>query len=368
MDFELTDEQAMLREASRSMLADRTTIDRTHVDRGDDPYDEALWQLGCELGWTGLAVPDRFGGTGQGLAELVLVAEELGRAAAPNPFVPTTLTSRALARGGNAAAQAALLPGLAEGTVASVALDEPGRTGRPQDIGTTAQLVDGAYRVTGRKCAVQHARQAWWVLVSAVLGDRLALLLVDLEDPRVRVRRQEVLDLTRSFHEVTFDDVVVPADRLIDDDPAAVQLLTDDAAVLTAADALGAMEQMLSLTVGHVTTRHQFDRPIGSFQAVKQATATMAIDVHATRAAVHYAAMAIDADAPDATRAAAAAASFAGTAATRVAGWALQLHGGIGFTWEHDLHLYLRRATVDAALHGGAAVHDDRLVGLLQTT
>jgi alkylation response protein AidB-like acyl-CoA dehydrogenase len=124
------------------------------------------------------------------------------------------------------------------------------------------------------------------------------------------------------------------------------------------------MERLLALTVGHVGVRVQFGRPIGSFQAVKQKCATMAVHVHGTRAATHYAAMAADAGAPDAPRAACAAAAYASAVAGEVAGEALQLHGGIGFTWEHDLHLYLRRATVDAALHGDAAVHREHLCGL----
>lgn len=366
MDFELTDEQAMLREASREMLADRLTIDRTLVDRGADPYDAELWRVGCDLGWTGLAVPERFGGTEQGLAELVLVAEEIGRAAAPNPFMATALVARAVARGGSAALPAAVLPALADGTAATLAMAEPGGSGRPEDTGAHAIPTAGGYRLTGAKTAVQDADNARWLLVTATIADRVGLLLVDQDDPGVRIRRQHGLDLTRSFCEVSFDDVAVPADRLLDGGPAAVRMLVGAAGVLTAADALGAMERMLAMTVEHVSTRRQFDRPIGTFQAVKHAAASMAIDVHATRAAVHYAAMAADAAAPDADRAAAAATSFAGTAARRVAGWALQLHGGIGFTWEHDLHLYLRRATVDAVLHGDPTVHDDRLVTLLQ--
>jgi alkylation response protein AidB-like acyl-CoA dehydrogenase len=310
-------------------------------------------------------VPERFGGTEQGLVELVLVAEELGRAAAAGPFVPTALVARAVGRAGSAAVQAAVLPNLAEGgAAATLALAEPGASGRRPAVAVCA-TADG-YTLSGTKTAVQDAERARWLLVTALVADEPALLLVDAAAPGVSIRRQQGMDLTRAFCEVRFADVVVAADRLLGGGPAEVALLLDAAAVLTAADALGAMEHLLALTVGHVTTRRQFDRPIGSFQAVKQAAATMAIDVHATSAAVQYAAMAADAVAPDAARSAAAAAAFVGPAARRVAGWALQLHGGLGFTWEHDLHLYLRRATVDAVLHGDPTAHDDRLVTLLQ--
>ena len=270
MDFELSDEQVMLREASRDMLADRVTIDRERVDAGADPFDADLWRLGCGLGWTGLAVPEPYGGTEQGLAELVLVSEELGRAAAAGPFVPSALVARAVARSGTAALRAQVLPALADGAAAAtLALAEPGRSGLPEDIGTVARPADGGYVLDGVKTAVQDAGNVRLILVTALLGQEPVLLLVDAAAPGVRIRRQECLDLTRAFCEVRFDGVAVPGDRLLDGGSPAVQLLLDAACVLTAADALGAMERMLALTVEHVCTRRQFGRPIGTFQAVK---------------------------------------------------------------------------------------------------
>ncbi|GLY38937.1 acyl-CoA dehydrogenase [Amycolatopsis sp. NBRC 101858] len=365
MDFELNAEQLMLREASRRMLAERAPLDREHIDRGETVSVPGLWQLGVELGWTGLAVPEGYGGTGQGLTELILVAEELGRAAAPGPFVPTALVALAVSRAHGAALRAEVLPELAEGTAATWAFAEPGRAWAPEEIGTTARAVDGGFVLDGVKSVVQDAADARWLLVTALAGTETATLLVDRSAPGVSIRRHQAMDPTRTFHEVRFEGVLVPAERLVDSGADASRRLLDDASILTAADALGVMERLLTLTVDHVSARVQFGRPIGSFQAVKQACASMAMDVQATRAATYYAAMAADAGAPDAARAACAAASQAGSAARRVAGHALQLHGGIGFTWEHDLHLYLRRAMVDAALHGDPAQHDERLCGLL---
>lgn len=367
MDFELSDEQAMLREASRDMLSTRTPLDRARADQDPEVLDPELWRLGSELGWIGLAVPDEHGGTGQGLAELVLVAEELGRAGSPDPFLPAALVALAIARDGDPALRAEVLPALANGTASATwAVAEPGRAWTPEALSAVARPTAGGYMLDGVKSAVQGAESARWLLVTALLDGEPRSLLVDRDAPGVSIREQEALDLTRTFHEVRIDDVAVPAGRLLGGGSAAVRHLLDDASVLVAADALGAMERMLTLTVEHVSTRVQFGRAIGSFQAVKQACASMALDAHATRAATHYAAMAADAGAPDSARAACAAASYAGGAAHRVAGQALQLHGGIGFTWEHDLHLHLRRATVDAVLYGDAAVHDDRLCDLLQ--
>jgi alkylation response protein AidB-like acyl-CoA dehydrogenase len=366
VDFELSDEQAMLREATRAMLRDRAPVDRSRVDVGADPFDAEVWRLGGELGWTGLAVDEELGGTGQGLVELVLVAEEWGRAAVSGPFLPTAVVAYAVSHGGTPALRAEVLPLLAEGGVAATwALAEPGRTTGPRDVATTARREGADLVLDGVKAAVQDAEHCRWLLVTALPAGEPVSVLVDRETPGVELRRSTVLDVTRSFSDVHLTGVRVPADRALDGAAESLDRLYDAAAVLTAADALGAMEHMLELTVAHASTRVQFGRPIGSFQAVKQACATMAMEVHATRAATHYAAMAIDAEAPDAARAAAAAASYASGAARRVAGSALQTHGGIGFTWEHDLHLYLRRATVDAVLFGDAAVHDERLCALL---
>jgi alkylation response protein AidB-like acyl-CoA dehydrogenase len=201
--------------------------------------------------------------------------------------------------------------------------------------------------------------------VTALEDGAPAGYLVDRDAPGVTVRRQQTLDLTRSFAEVRLDDVRVPPARRLGGGAAAVRRLLDDASVLLAAETLGTLERMLELTVEYVRVRVQFGRPLGSFQAVKQACATMAMQVQGARAATYYAAMAADAGAADAERAACVAASYTSGVAGDIAGWALQLHGGIGFTWEHDLHLFLRRAKSDAVLHGDAAVHRARLTGLV---
>jgi alkylation response protein AidB-like acyl-CoA dehydrogenase len=368
VDFELSDEQAMLRAATRDLLAAHCPITavRSRAERGDDiaPH---LWRLGCDLGWTGVMLPEEHGGAAQGLVELVLVAEEFGRAAAPGPFLPTAIVGSALARSGQVELQARILPALAAGTAAATwAFAEPGAPWTLDGVRATARRAapDRTVVLDGVKTAVQDAASATWILVTARLDGAPTSFLVDRDSAGVTIRRQEVLDPTRSFYEVTLDHVVVAADRELLDGPGTQRLL-HDAAVANAADTLGAIDRMLELTVEHVGTRVQFGRPIGTFQAVKHKCATMALLVHATRAATHYAAMAADAGASDAARAACAAAAHAGTAAQDVAGEALQLHGGIGFSWEHDLHLFLRRATVDSMLHGGPAVHHDQLCELL---
>jgi len=369
VDFELNDEQAMLREASRDLLTDRASVAVLRGQLDDDAeVDPALWRLAADLGWPGLLVPEEHGGSGQGLIELAIVAHELGRALARGPFLPTSVVARGLVRGGSAALQADVLPVLAEGSAwATWAFAEPGMPWTPEGLRASARS-DGDHLVlSGTKTAVQDADGARWLLVTAVEDGRPASFLVDRNAPGLTVRRQRTLDLTRTFCEVRLDDVRVPVPRRLGGGAAEVQRLLDDTSVLSSAETLGTLERMLELTVEYVRTRVQFGRPIGSFQAVKQACATMAMQVQGVRAVSYSAAMAADAQTADATQAACVAASYTSAVAGDVAGSALQLHGGIGFTWEHDLHLYLRRATADGILHGDAAVHRERLCSLVES-
>ena len=354
MDFELTEEQAALREVSRSMLAVSCPpqLVRSLAAAGTD-VDDKLWQRGTELGWTGLAVPEEHDGAGQGLVELCLVAEELGRAAAPGPFADSALAGLALARLGGA--KPGLLAALASGELkASLACHGP-VTGR----------YDGDELVlSGRAGAVQSAAAADWflVLVSGDAGHRL--VLVDRASAAVEPRR--TLDETRRWYDVVLDGVRVRAADVVSADDTKIQWLTDAAAVLSAADSLGAGERLLEMTVGYVKVREQFGRPLGSFQSVKHKVADMLTTLKGARAATYYAAMALDAGVADATVAASVAKAFTAEGVAALAGEALQTHGGIGFTWEHDLHLYLRRVKVNEMLYGAPAEHYERIVALLE--
>lgn len=369
VDFELSDEQAMLREASRNLLHNKFPRERVRelLDT-DHEVDSGLWRLGTGLGWTGLALPPEHDGSGQGLVELAIVAEELGRALARGPFLTTAVVGSAVMRGGSQALQAAVLPRLAGGNRATWAFAEPRAPWTLAGISATAEPDGDGFVLTGTKTAVQDAAGAHWLLVTALLDGRPTSFLLDRNTPGLTIRRQRVLDLTRTFHEVRLDGVRVPRGRRLDGDATDVQRLLDDAAVLGCAESVGVMDRLLEMTVEHTTARVQFGRPIGSFQAVQHAAADSAIDAHGARAATYYAAMAADAGAPDASRAACVAASHVSAVLGAAAGRALQLHGGIGFTWEHDLHLYLRRAKVDEVLHGSAAVHRERLTRLIDAT
>jgi alkylation response protein AidB-like acyl-CoA dehydrogenase len=353
VDFELTEEQAALREVSRGLLAVNCPppLVRSLAVAGQDT-DDKLWQRGAELGWTGLAVPEELDGAGQGVVELCLVAEELGRAAAPGPVIDSALTALALARAGR---RAELARSLAAGEVkASVA-----------HHGAVTGLQDGGELVlSGRATAVQAAASVEWLLVTVAVGvgDR-RLVLVD-RSSSASVQPRRTLDETRRWYDVVLDGVRVAAADVVSADEAEVGWLADAGAVLTAADSLGVGERLLEMTVGYVKVREQFGRPIGSFQSVKHKVADMLTTLKGARAATYYAAMALDAGVADAAAASSVAKAFAGEGVATLAGEALQTHGGIGFTWEHDLHLYLRRAKVNEVLYGAAAEHYERLVAL----
>jgi len=354
VDFELTEEQAALREVSRGLLAVNCPpqLVRSLAAAGQDT-DDKLWQRGAELGWTGLAVPEELDGAGQGVVELTLVAEELGRAVAPGPFADSALTALALARAG---CRAELVRSLAVGEVkASVA-----------HHGAVVGSWDGDELVlSGRATAVQAAASADWLLVTVAIdhGDR-RLVLVDRSSSSASVEPRRTLDETRRWYDVALDGVRVAGSDVITADEAEAGWLADAGAVLTAADSLGVGERLLEMTVGYVKVREQFGRPIGSFQSVKHKVADMLTTLKGARAATYYAAMALDAGVADAAAASSVAKAFTGEGVAALAGEALQTHGGIGFTWEHDLHLYLRRAKVNEVLYGAAAEHYERLVAL----
>jgi alkylation response protein AidB-like acyl-CoA dehydrogenase len=352
VDFELTEEQAALREVSRSMLAVSCPpqLVRSLANAGQD-VDDKLWQRGAELGWIGLAVPEEHDGAGQGLVELCLVAEELGRAAAPGAFLDSALIALVLARRG----QDELVRALAEGGL-KASLAHHGSVAGSYDAD---ELV-----LSGRATAVQAAAAADWLLVTAASDQGTRLVLVDRARASVEPRR--TLDETRRWYDVVLDGVRVSAADVLTADETEIQWLTDACAVLTAADSLGVGERLLDMTVGYVKVREQFGRPLGSFQSVKHKVADMLTTLKGARAATYYAAMALDAGVADATVASSVAKAFTGEGVAALAGEALQTHGGIGFTWEHDLHLYLRRAKVNEVLFGAAAEHYERLVALLE--
>ena len=348
--------------------------------RKTPPATPADWALFASAGWLGLEVPAFLDGADATFAEVAVIAQELGRAAAAGPYLGAIVlgvgalrelppcagrdTLLRQAANGDALGVAVLADGSADGAVGAGPAGERGRTETAAPF-RLERAADG-WRLHGHAAFVPDAARATRLLVLAREGADGEPVIVDI-DPRasgLRVAPQPVLDETRSFALVTADGAEVAEGsvwRFAADPRAAAARLLDRAAVAVACDSLGLAEAMLDATVAYARVREQFGRPIGSFQAVKHACADMLVAVAVSRELVSAAVAALASGAPDAGVAASMAKAYACGAALDVAGKAMQLHGGIGYTWESGIHVYLKRAALNRALFGSPAAHRQRL-------
>ncbi|MCV7196159.1 acyl-CoA dehydrogenase family protein [Mycobacterium angelicum] len=342
MNLELTDEQVALRDTLRRFLSEKASISGHVRALLDDPTGStgAVWRGLADLGATGLLVPAEYGGAGMTMVEAGVVAEELGAALYPGPWLSSAVAAvRALARFG--AKAPGLLTGIADGTtIATVALDQAAGTSRAVGI-----------VLTGALSAVPDAAAADVLLVLAETAGDTALFAVDTSAPGVSVTSERGIDQTRKEFRVELDGVA--AQRLADAPPDAVAALADDVLIARAADALGAARAVLHLAVDYAKVRKQFGQAIGSFQAIQHLCVDMYETVELARSGVIHALWAADeADPAERHLASVRAKAFSGRLAT-VADTAIQVFGGIGYTWEHDAHLYLKRLLGWSAFRGG---------------
>jgi alkylation response protein AidB-like acyl-CoA dehydrogenase len=373
MDFAFTPDQELLRQSVRAFLEEKSP---TRVVRQlmDDPlgYSEPLWAELAALGWLGLPFPEQYGGSGLGMVELALVLEEMGRAAFPSPYFPTVvLAGPVLAEAGTPAQKEKFLTGIAAGgQKATLAVLESDLDWGPAGIAMRAERWGGGFVLRGVKRFAPWGHAADLLLVPARTRDGrgpdgISLFQVERTAPGLSVAPMKGIDLTTRWAEVFFADVAVPGDALVGPEGGAWPALEATlriAAVGAAAEMLGAARRCLEMSTGYAKVREQFGQPIGSFQAIKHKCAEMLLEVENAHAAVYYAAWALDAKAPDAPVAASVAKSYVGDAARRVCGEAIQVHGGIGFTWEYDLHLYVKRAKALEPLYGDQEFHREVIV------
>jgi alkylation response protein AidB-like acyl-CoA dehydrogenase len=344
MNLELTDEQVALRDTVRRYLTEKASV-TTHVrPMLDDPMGTTreVWAGLAALGATGVLVPQEYGGSGMTMVEAGVVAEELGAALHPGPWLSSAVAAtRALTRLVTGEDAASLLTGIADGS--TVATVSPLTGPRPTAEGRA---------VRGDVAALPDAAVAGVVLVLAEDGDGTGLFAIDATSAGVSLTERTHVDRTRKLFDATFDDV--PAQRLASPSADDIGGLVDDVLIAYAADALGAATAVMKLAVDYAKVRRQFDQPIGSFQAVQHLCVDMYETVELARSGVLHALWAADA-APPAERhlAAVRAKAFAGQLAT-VADTAIQVFGGIGYTWEHDAHLYLKRLLGWSAFLGGS--------------
>lgn len=367
MELVLSDEQEEFRQTTHKFLGAQSPISATRaLVSSADGFDREMWRRGAELGWVSMLVPEAMGGGSLsefGLADLVLVAEEMGRFVAPGPLVPTNIVAFALGRSPAAGEHAELLNAILAGTaVAAWAHAERGRGWG--DVGATATTDDDQLVINGSKQPVEAGAQASHVLLSARSGDGLVQVIVPTDAPGLTVTPMGGLDLVRRFARIDCNNVRVPmsavvstADRAHDD----VELQMLVAAVVQCAETVGVVSRVFEMTLEYVADRYSFGRPLASYQALKHRFADMKIWLEACCATATAATRAVAAGEPDAAELVSAAKAYIGPRATQIIQDCVQMHGGIGVTWEHDIHLYLRRATVNRAMYGTSSEHAERI-------
>jgi alkylation response protein AidB-like acyl-CoA dehydrogenase len=369
VDLELSYEEAALRDNVRSVLEGvcPLSVPRAVYDgRGRDPN---VWVKMVELGWPALAIDPSHGGLGLGAVELTLLSEELGRAVVPSPlFATVTQFAPAVFELGGPSGAARFQPSVASGEITgTVAIAERG-VWAPEAVRASVRRADGGWALFGEKCAVVDGATADEVVVVARGEDGLGAFVVP--GPTVDVLERTVVDPTMPVADLVLDGVVVGPDRVLAAPgdrgvEQAVDRLLQGATVALAAMTVGACRRIFETTVDYAKAREQYGRPIGSFQALKHRLVEMYLTVERATALVYYAALTIAEESPDRALASSAAKAAAGDCQRLVAEDGLQLHGGVGFTWEHDLHLLLKRAKTGDALFGGAVAHRASLAALL---
>jgi alkylation response protein AidB-like acyl-CoA dehydrogenase len=378
MNFGFTEDQELLRSAARDFLARECPIPYVRRMMEDARgFSDAQWAKMAELGWVGLAIPEAHGGAGLGFVDLAVLLEEMGRVVLPGPFFSTAVVAApALADAASPSLQAEWLPRIAAGRArGTLALLERSARWDAAGIALEARADGGAYRLSGTKLFVPDAHTADFLLVAARAPGStgttgLSLFLIDAADAGVRTKLLQTMDQTRKLCEVELRDVTVPGSRLIGEageGAAILERIAARAKTGLAAEMCGGAARVLDLSVEYAKVREQFGRPIGSFQAIQHKCATMLVEVESARSATYYAAWAVGSDARDAALAAAMAKAYCSDAFRHVAAEGIQIHGGIGFTWEHDMHLYFKRAKSSEVSFGDAAWNREmvaRLIGL----
>jgi alkylation response protein AidB-like acyl-CoA dehydrogenase len=361
-------EQEELRASVRRFLADRAPLSRVRALMDGGETDWAVWeQAGSQLGLQGLAIPEGYGGAGFSFAEQAVVLEEFGAALYGGPYLASAvLAATALLASPDEGARRGLLPDIASGqTVATLAFTEDGGSWDPAAIRLSAVKdgpgVDGAWRLDGHKSFVLDGATAGLILVVAATDAGLSLFAVEGSAAGLGRAALPALDQTRQLARLEFAGVT---GRLIGspgDGAAALDRALDVAAVALAAEQLGGAQRALDMAVEYAKVRRQFDRPIGSFQAIKHRCADLLLEVESLRSAVGYAAAAVAEDSAEIPVLASLVKAYASETYFHVAAENIQIHGGIGFTWEHNAHLYFKRAKASELFLGDGAYHRERL-------
>jgi alkylation response protein AidB-like acyl-CoA dehydrogenase len=378
MDIGFTEEQELLRESARRFLDSEcnTQFVRQRMAERAAVTDE-FWQKLAEQGWLGIVYPEAEGGSGLGLVDLVVLMEEMGRAVMPGPFLSTVLLGGAvIAEAGAPAQRRQWLPHIvAGGAKAALAWTEPNLRWDAAGITLRAREAAGEFTLSGSKLFVGDAHLADIVVVAArtrdgsTMEDGVSLFLVPKATPGLTITVLPTIDETRKLCEVRLDNVAVPAGGLLGEIHqgwASLSRVISRATVALAAEMCGGAQQVLDMTVAYAKMRVAFGKPIGSYQGVKHQAADMLVALENAKSLTYYAAWAFDQELDEAPLAVSMAKAAASDMSHKIAGTGIQLHGGIGMTWEHDLQLYFKRAKASEVAFGDATWHRERVAQLMR--
>jgi alkylation response protein AidB-like acyl-CoA dehydrogenase len=373
MDFDFKPDQVMLRNNAREYLSEKCTTQFVRKMLDDKAgFSKDMWKEMADLGWLGLTFAEENEGLGLGMVELSLLLEEMGRAVFPGPYFASVLLAGNALKAGDKSLRQKYLTGIAKGEViASMGILEQAVNWGPEAIKLKAEGGGGGFVLNGMKRFVPFAHVADVVIIPARTSnkpDGITLFAVDTKAKGVELSTMTNIDLTSKSSEVRLTNVMVPEENIIGDVDGGWPVLKDvlqKAAVGASAEMLGAARKSMEMSVEYAKVREAFGQPIGTFQAIKHKCADMLLEVEQSHAAVYYASWAQDAGAPDAALAASVAKAYVGDAARRVCGESIQVHGGIGFTWEFDLHLWFKRAKYYEPMYGDVEYHREQALQAL---
>lgn len=367
MNFAFSEEQEFLRETARRFLEDKSPMQRVReIMATESGFDDSIWTELASMGWLAMAIPEEYGGAGFSFLELVVLMEEMGRALLPAPFLSSVvMAANVLLEAGSEDQKEALLPRIAGGELrATLALTEPAGRWDEAGVETSAERQGDEWVISGTKSFVLDGHTADTLLVAVRTQNGVSILMVPGSQDGVTTTPQETMDQTRKMAEIHFDNVRVNRDAIVGEEGsgwATIEYVLRMAVVALAAEQVGGAQKVLEMAVDYAKVRTQFGRPIGSFQAIKHKCADMLVSVESAKSAAYYAGWAASENPEELPTVAPLAKSYCSEAYFSVSAENIQIHGGIGFTWEHDAHLYFKRAKSSELLFGDPAYHRSML-------
>lgn len=367
MQFATTETQELLKNSARKFFSvEYPLAEVRRIMETDTAFDENLWRHMAGQGWMGITFSEQYDGMGLSVLDMAAALEEMGRALIPGPYLATVLLAgAAIDAAGNEAQKKKYLTPISGGKArATLALLEADANWDPAGVRMAASAQDGRIVLNGKKLFVPDAAVADFMVCAVRIGGELALVVLDAKTKGVKIERLPSLDETRKMYAVEFSGASVPRTDVLasgESARAALERALDVATVGLMAEMVGGIERVLEITVEYAKTRKQFGKPIGQFQAVQHHCADMFLWKESSRSAAYGAAWAVSENTPDARLLVSVAKTYISDAYREAGNWGIQVHGGMGFTWENDLHLYYRRAKASEVLFGDANYHRERI-------